>query len=161
MQSWLCLERLQREGKARAIGVSNYMPWHLEELCGVPWCTVKPAVNQFEISPLLQQREAVAACVKWGIVVEAYSSLARGDPALMEHAAVTTPAAAHRVTPGQVLLRWGVQHGYVVIPKSTNPDRIASNAALFDWALTGDEMAALDALECGGRKCWDPTTIVA
>lgn len=159
--SWLALQRLYDEGKARAIGVSNYMPGHLEELCTAPWCTVKPHVNQFELHPLLQQADVVAACRAHGIAVEAYTSLAQGDAKLLAAPAVTAAAAAHGVTPAQVCLRWAVQKGYVVLPRSTKSERIVSNGAIFGWELTGDEMAALDALECGHRFCWDPTAVKA
>jgi 2,5-diketo-D-gluconate reductase A len=160
--TWEALQRLQQAGKARAIGVSNYMPWHLDELCSAPWCTSRPAVNQIELHPLLQQRDTVAACARYGIVVEAYSSLARGAPELMGAAAVTAAAAAHGKSPAQVALRWAVQKGYIVIPKSTKPERIAVNGELRDWALSEAEMASLDGLEGESgslRTCWDPTTI--
>lgn len=157
--TWLALQRIVTEGKARAIGVSNYMPAHLEELCGAEWCTVKPAVNQFELHPLLQQRDAVAACQKWGVQVEAYSSIARGAPELLECDVVKDAASAHGVTPAQVCLRWAVQKGYCVIPKSVNSHRIQTNADIFDWTLTKDEMDALDGLDKGFRTCWDPTRV--
>jgi 2,5-diketo-D-gluconate reductase A len=162
-ESWEALQRLHAEGRVRAIGVSNYMPWHLEELCGAPWCTVRPCVNQIELHPLLQQRETVAACRKFNIQVEAYSSLARGAPELMGAPPVTAAATAHGKTAAQVVLRWAVQKGYVVIPKSVKPERIAQNADVFGWALAAAEEAALDGMEAAHgsslRVCWDPTTI--
>lgn len=165
-ESWLAFQRLHREGKARAIGVSNYMPHHLEELCTAPWCEVQPAVNQFELHPLLQQADAVAACRKFGVVVEAYSSLARGAPALLTSEAATRIAATHSATVPQVCLAWALAKGFVVIPKSTDPARIAENfgAATLAPRLTADEIASLDALEASAgsmRTCWDPTTVVA
>lgn len=158
--SWLALQRLYEEGKARAIGVSNYMPLHLDELCSADWCTVRPHVNQFELHPMLQQREAVAACERWGVAVEAYSSLARGEEALWKHAAVVAAASAHGVSVPQVLLRWAIQHGWIVIPKSASPERIVTNTHVFGWELTHSEMHALDALDAGLRKCWDPNTVL-
>lgn len=159
--SWLALQRLYREGRVRSIGVSNYMPWHLEELCTAPWCEVKPMVNQFEIHPLLPQADMVAASRRWGCAVEAYSSLARAAPELLESEAVKGAAAAHGVTPAQVALRWAVQQGFIVIPKSVQAARLAENAAILTWALSEDEMAAISALSCGKRMCWDPTKVTA
>lgn len=163
-ESWLALQRLHKEGKARAIGVSNYMPHHLEELCTAPWCEVQPAVNQFELHPLLQQADAVVACRKYGVVVEAYSSLARGAPALLTSEAATRIAAAHAGTVPQVCLAWALAKGFVVIPKSTDPARIAENfgAAALASKLTPEDIASLDALEAAAgslRTCWDPTTV--
>lgn len=157
--TWLALQRIVEEGKARAIGVSNYMPLHLDELCSADWCTVRPSVNQFELHPLLQQVEAVAACRKWGVQVEAYSSIARGAPELLDSKVVQAAATAHAVTPAQVCLRWAVQKGYCVIPKSVHEDRIKTNAQIFDWTLTQEEMVALDGLDQGFRTCWDPTRV--
>jgi diketogulonate reductase-like aldo/keto reductase len=152
LDSWRALERLAREGRVRSIGVSNFMPHHLDELQA--HAEIVPAVNQIEVSPFLQQREARAASERRGIVVEAYSPLTRGrridDP--------TVAGIARRVgrTPAQVLLRWGIQHGMVVLPKSVHKERIAENLALFDFALPPEAMAELDALEAGLVTGWDP-----
>lgn len=156
--SWAALEQLYEEGKARAIGVSNYMPWHLEELCAS--CKIKPAINQFELHPMLQQREVQATCAKHGIAVESYSTLAQGSAELLDHAVIQAAAAAHNKTAAQVVLRWAVQHGWVVIPRSTKPSRIDENGAIFDFELTPEEMAAIDGLDAGKRTCWNPETIV-
>jgi diketogulonate reductase-like aldo/keto reductase len=152
LDAWRALERLYEEKRVRAIGVSNYMPNHLEELFA--HARVPPAVNQIEVSPFLQQREVRAVCERHGIVVQAYSPLTRGkflrDPRLA--------AVARRVgrTPAQVLLRWGLQHGLVVLPKSVRPERIAENFSVFDFELPRDDMAELDALERGYATGWDP-----
>jgi len=152
LDSWRALEAIHAEGSARHIGVSNFLVPHLEELLAV--AKERPAVNQIEIHPFLQQREPRAFCKKNGIVVEAYSPLARGnwldDPALRK--------VAQRVgrTPAQVLLRWGLQHDLVVLPKSANPERQKENASLFDFSLDADAMAALDSLERGNTTGWDP-----
>jgi 2,5-diketo-D-gluconate reductase A len=162
-QSWLALQRLYTEGKCRAIGVSNYMPLHLDELCAAPWCEVKPMVNQFELHPLLKQQKAVNACARHGIVVEAYSSLARGSPRLLESPVVLRIAEAHKASPAQVALAWALAKGFVVLPKSTHAERIASNLAAATLALTTDDVTALDALEeteGSVRTCWDPTTVL-
>ncbi|HSO33030.1 MAG TPA: aldo/keto reductase [Labilithrix sp.] len=152
--SWRALEKLKADGRARHIGVSNFLVPHLEELLGD--AKELPAVNQIEVHPFLQHRETRAFCKKHEIVVEAYSPLTRGqkldDPAIS--------AVGKRVgrSNAQVLLRWGVQHGLVVLPKSTHEKRIAENADLFDFTLDGEAMAALDALDAGEATGWDPRT---
>lgn len=168
--AWAALCRLYKEGKARAIGVSNYMPAHLASLEAaaadgrIPHY-ITPHVNQFELHPLCQQREAVSACASRGIAVVAYSSLARGEARLLEAAPVAAAAAAHGKSPQQVVLKWALQHGWAVIPKSTQPERIVANAVAADagWALSEAEVAALDGLEEAVgtvRTCWDPTTVL-
>lgn len=152
LDSWRALERLAREGRVRAIGVSNFMPHHLDELLGR--AEIVPAVNQIEVSPFLQQREARAASERRGIVVEAYSPLTKGQR--LGDPVVGRVAREAGRTPAQVLLRWGIQHGMVVLPKSVHPPRIAENAALFDFALSPAAMAELDALEEGLVTGWDP-----
>ena len=115
---------------------------------------VMPAVNQIEVSPFLQQREVRSWCEAHGVVVEAYSPLTKGQR--LGHPVVTEVAQAVGRSPAQVLLRWGLQHGMVVLPKSTTPSRIAENHALFDFALDDAAMARLDALEEGLATGWDP-----
>lgn len=152
LDSWKALERLHVEGRARAIGVSNFMPSHLEEL--LAHANVVPAVNQVEASPFLQQRELRALCDRHGIVVSAYSPLTKGQR--LDHPVVRAAAAELRRTPAQVLLRWGLESGLVVLPKSTHADRLAENLAVFDFALGEAQKAALDALEEGLVTGWDP-----
>jgi len=152
--SWRALEEIAATGRARAIGVSNYMVQHLDELTG--YAKVLPAMNQIEVTPFLQRREARARCEKLGIAVEAYSPLTRGKR--LGHRVVRKVAGEIGKTPAQVLLRWGLQHGMVVLPKSTHAERIAENAALFDFVLSADAMAKLDALEEGLVTGWDPRT---
>lgn len=152
LDSWRALEELLEVGKARAIGVSNFMPRHLDELLGA--ARHPPQVNQVELSPFLQQRDVRAACAKHGIVVEAYSPLTKGTR--LAHPEVVDIARAVGRSPAQVLLRWGLQHDLVVLPKSTTPARIAENAALFDFSLDAHAMERLDALEEGLVTGWDP-----
>jgi len=152
LESWRAMERILGEGKARAIGVSNFMVRHLDEL--LPRANEKPAVNQIEISPFFQQRDVRARCAEAGIVVEAYSPLTRG--VRLGHPAVTAIAASLSRTPAQILLRWGLQHDLVVLPKSVRPDRIAENFDLYSFALSDAEMAVLDGLEEGLVTGWDP-----
>jgi diketogulonate reductase-like aldo/keto reductase len=150
--SWRAFERAFADGKARAIGVSNYMVPHLRELLGE--AKIVPHVNQIELSPFLQRRDTCALCREHGIVIEAYCPLTQGkrlaDPRLA--------AVARRVgrTPAQVLLRWSIEHGNVVLSRSIRRDHIAENAAVFDFALDAAAMAELDALEEGLATAWDP-----
>ena len=147
LESWRTLEDLRAEGLTRSIGVSNFLPeqlQHIIELGG----TV-PAVNQVELHPYLQNRETALANRAHGITTEAWSPLAQG--AALGDPVVLAAAAAHGVSAAQVLLRWHLQHGNVVIPKSVTRSRIAANLDVFGFELTAPEIAALDALDRGGR----------
>lgn len=152
--SWRALEAAFEDGRARAIGVSNYLVPHLNELLAE--AKHVPHVNQIELSPFLQRRETVALCKQRGIVIEAYSPLTRGEQ--LDHPVVLAAARAAGRTPAQVLLRWGVQHGFVVLPKSVRRERIAENAAIFDFELDAGLMAQLDGLEENLATGWDPAT---
>jgi diketogulonate reductase-like aldo/keto reductase len=152
LDSWRALERLHEEKRARAIGVSNFLKPHLEEL--LARARVVPAANQIELTPFLQRRDTVALCRERGIVVEAYSPLTRG--LRLDHPVIVDVARGLKRSPAQVLLRWGVQHGFVVLPKSVNPPRIEENAALFDFEIDAKTLARLDALEEGLVTGWDP-----
>jgi diketogulonate reductase-like aldo/keto reductase len=152
--SWRALERIKADGRARAIGVSNFLVPHLEELAAS--ANEPPSVDQIEIHPFLQQRETRAYCKEHDIVVEAYSPLTRGLK--LDHPVVKAVAARAERSPAQVLLRWAVQHELVVLPKSTHERRIAENGALFDFTLEAGSMKALDALEEGLATGWDPRT---
>lgn len=154
LESWRALEDLFAEKRARAIGVSNFLVPHLKELLAS--CKTPPAVNQIELTPFLQRRETVAFCQANDIVVEAYSPLTRGQR--FSHPVVKAIAEETARSAAQVLLRWGVQKGVVVLPKSTREPRIAENGALFDFALTDAQMARLDALEENLATGWDPAT---
>ncbi len=157
-ETWRALEALHAAGRVRALGVSNYTEAHLAQL--LAHAAVKPVVNQVECHPALQQRPLRAACAAAGVAVVAYSPLGTG--ALLAHPAVTAVAARARRTPAQVLLRWALQSGLCVIPKSTTPARVAENADVWGWALSEEDMAALDGVEAAGgsqRFCWDPTGV--
>ena len=127
---------------------------HLEELVGA--AKVLPAVNQIELTPFLQRHETVALCQKLGITLEAYSPLTRGQR--LDHPVVAEIAGQTARSPAQVLLRWGLEHGFVVLPKSVTPARIEENAALFDFTLDASAMQKLDALEEGLITGWDPSS---
>jgi methylglyoxal/glyoxal reductase len=154
--SWRGLEKLQKEGICRAIGVSNYTVRHLEELRA--HSEVVPAVNQVEFHPFVYNPELLQYCEQLGIRLEAWSPLTRGRR--MDDPTVRAVAAAHRKTPAQVLLRWGIEHGIVEIPKSVHRERIAENAEIFDFSLTPSELAQLDGLRDGKRVgLWNPAEI--
>jgi diketogulonate reductase-like aldo/keto reductase len=151
--SWKGLTQLLESGKCRAIGVSNYTIRHLDEMAADGG--VVPAVNQVELHPFLTQEALVARCREAGIVVEAYSPLARGKR--MKHPTLARVAERAGKTPAQVLVRWSIQRGYVVIPKSVKRERIEENARVFDFVLPDDDMQRLDACNEDLRTSWDPT----
>ena len=152
LESWRALEEIHASGRARAIGVSNFMTRHLEELLGR--ARVVPAVNQIEVSPFLQQRDVRAFCAGRGIAVEAYSPLTKG--ARLDHPVVRRIAGESGRSAAQVLLRWGLQRELIILPKSVTPARLAENLAALDLPLSDEHMAALDALEEGLVTGWDP-----
>jgi diketogulonate reductase-like aldo/keto reductase len=146
LASWRGLEKLQREGVCRAIGVSNYTVRHLEELRA--HSDVTPAVNQVEFHPFVFDPELLTYCEQHGIHLEAWAPLTRGRR--FDDPTVHDIAAAHGRTPAQVLLRWGIEHGLIEIPKSVHREWIQENAQVFDFSLSVDEVACLDALRGGG-----------
>lgn len=156
LESWRVLEQLHAEGLTRSIGVSNFLAGHLDELLAA--AEVKPVVNQIEMSPFLYRtREAIVRrCADEGIVVEAYSPLTKGRR--LDDGTVGRIAAEVGRTAAQVLVRWSVQKGFVVLPRSARPERIVENADVFDFALDDAQMDALDALDEGLTTGWDPAT---
>ncbi len=141
--AWPGMERALERGLTRSIGVSNFDVDQLDALLGV--ATVPPAVNQIQVNPFHFPRALVEACVERDVAVEAYSPLTHGRD--LDHPTIVGIAERLGRTPAQVLLRWGVEHGFAVIPKSRRRERIVENAAIFDVALTPDDVAALDALD--------------
>lgn len=152
LDSWRALEKLHADGRARSIGVSNFLVPHLQEL--VATAKTPPHANQIELSPFLQRRPTVELCKKLGIAIEAYSPLTRGEK--LDDPVVAAIAREAGKTAAQVLLRWSVQHGYIVLPKSVRAERIAENGAIFDFTLTDEQMSRLDALEENLVTGWDP-----
>jgi len=154
LSSWRALERIIGEKRCRAIGVSNYMVRHLEEL--LSRAKIPPAVNQIELHPWCQQRDVVDFCQVHNIAVVAYSPLTKGmklgDPRL------AVVAREVRRTPAQVLLRWSLQRGFITIPKSAQRVRIVENAALFDFSLSSQQMVMLDRFNAEQHITWDPRT---
>jgi 2,5-diketo-D-gluconate reductase A len=154
VDSWHALERIYQEGRVRAIGVSNFLPEHLERLRNET--EIVPVVNQIELHPTYQQSELTQLCRQRSIAVEAYSPLGQGhDIGVPVIAAI---ADEHGVTPAQIVLRWHLQQGHIVIPKSVTPDRIRSNLDVAGFSLTPQELASITALECGHRIGNDPRT---
>ena len=151
-ESWKAFLKLKEEGLARSIGVSNYTTRHLQELLSES--PRPPAVNQVEFHPFLYQRELLEFSRAHGIQLEAYSPLVRGRR--MDHPVIRAIATQRKRTPAQVLIRWSLQHGLVVIPKSVKPERIQENAAVFDLELTAKEMERLDALDERSHVAWNP-----
>jgi diketogulonate reductase-like aldo/keto reductase len=154
-ESWRALVELQKRGLARSIGVSNYTVRHLEEMRAAS--DVAPVLNQVEFHPFLYQGELLAYCREHRILLEAYSPLAHGRK--LDDPRVATVARRHGRTNAQVMIRWCLEHGTVVIPKSTRRERIAENFAALDFTLDAADMAALDALDEGLRTCWDPSQV--
>jgi diketogulonate reductase-like aldo/keto reductase len=152
LQTWKALEKIYADGRARAIGVSNFLVHHLEELA--QHSGIVPAVNQVEFHPFLLQRDLLDYDHDHGIRHEAWSPLTRAR--LWDDPVIDRIAEAHAKSRAQVLLRWDIQHGVVTIPKSVHRERIEENSKLFDFELTEAEMAALDALDRGERIGPDP-----
>jgi 2,5-diketo-D-gluconate reductase A len=154
VETWKAFTELQSDGRARSIGVSNFLPEHLERI--IDATGVVPALNQIELHPRLQQAELRRWHREHGVVTEAWSPLGQG--ASLDEAAINEIAARHDRTPAQVVLRWHVQLGNVVIPKSVTPARIEENFRIFDFELSSEEMDALAELEAGERVGPDPAT---
>jgi len=155
LETWRALEQLYADGRVRAIGVSNFTLAHLQRLLGET--TVVPAVNQVELHPGFTQDQLRDFHGQHGIVTESWSPLGRGH-GLLDNPAVTSVADAHGKTPAQIVLRWHLQLGCVVIPKSTRSARIVENIDVFDIELTDAEMATFSALTEPGRIGPDPDT---
>jgi 2,5-diketo-D-gluconate reductase A len=152
VSTWRTLEEFYRDGRARSIGVSNFQPHHLRRLHEE--CEIRPAVNQIEVNPYLTQDEVRRFCADHEIAVEAWSPLARGN-ALSDP---TIDDIARRVgkTPAQVILRWHIERGDIVFPKSVTPSRIKENIDIFDFELTGEDVEAISALNRNERTGPDP-----
>jgi diketogulonate reductase-like aldo/keto reductase len=168
VQSYKAVERLLAEGRVRAIGVCNFTEQHLDDL--IAQTDIVPAVNQVELHPSFSQKVLRQKDAALGIVTEAWSPIggvkrywpggadaAGGDP--LTDPVIAAIGTAHGKTPAQVVLRWHFQNGVVAIPKSSNRERIAENIAIFDFVLSGSEMAQIDALDTGMRAGPDPMQV--
>ncbi|MDA3630116.1 aldo/keto reductase [Saccharopolyspora sp. WRP15-2] len=155
LDTWKAIEELVADGRVRAAGVSNFQPAHLRRL--IDNSSLVPVVNQVELHPGLQQRELRAVHAEHGIATEAWSPLAQG--AMLRESTLTDIAERHGKSPAQVVIRWHLQLGNIVIPKSVTPARIQQNIDVFDFALSEDEMTAIAGLDRGLRTGPDPDTL--
>ena len=153
--AWKALEAIRQEGGAKSIGVSNYTIRHLESL--KKYAAIVPDVNQVELHVFLQQPELVQYCQDNNIVVEAYSPLAHSRE--MNDETIKCIAAKHNRSYAQIMLRWLIERGLVVLPKSVTPSRIEENIALFDFALDEEDMTAIAGCERDLRTCWSPVHV--
>ena len=156
IDSWKQMEILYEEGLVKAIGVCNFHQHHLDELLKV--AKIIPAINQVELHPLLSQTELVVYCKSRGINIEAYSPVARMHPQLIENKILTQIADKHDKSVPQIILRWDIQHGYVVIPKSSSRNRLKENISVFDFELLPEEMALIDGVNENFRVRHNPDT---
>ncbi|MGW9102105.1 aldo/keto reductase [Priestia megaterium] len=151
-EAWRALETLYKEGKVKAIGVSNFQAHHLKDL--MEDAEIKPVINQVEYHPRLTQKELQAFCEKHHIQLEAWSPLMQGE--LLDNEVLTEIANKHNKSVAQVILRWDVQNGIITIPKSTKEHRIVENASIFDFELTKEEIESIDELNQNHRVGPDP-----
>ncbi|PPA69399.1 aldo/keto reductase [Jeotgalibacillus proteolyticus] len=152
VETWRALEKLYKDGRVRAIGVSNFKPHHLEEI--ISNGEIVPMVNQVEYHPQFNQRELHDFCKQHNIQLEAWSPLMQGG--LLDHPTLVEIAEKHNKSTAQVIIRWDIQTGVVTIPKSVNPERIAQNADVFDFELTQEELDSINALNQDERQFADP-----
>jgi diketogulonate reductase-like aldo/keto reductase len=153
LESWRALEHLLDEGRCRAIGVSNYTQWHLQEL--LDNSSVIPTINQVEFHPFLYQKELLDFCHARNIRLEAYSPLTKGRK--LSDNRLAAMGEKYQKTPAQILIRWSLQHDLVVIPKSSNPARIRENAEVFELSISLEDMNSLNGLHENFRSSWDPS----
>ncbi len=151
--SWRAMEELYEAGKIRAIGVCNFYPDRLADLCVN--ARIKPMVNQVELHPFFAQSNALTVMKEFGVVPEAWGPLAEGKHGIFTHPVLTEIGAKYGKTPAQVALRWNVQRGVVIIPKSTHAERMAENLEIWDFALTDDDMKKIDLLDLGHSEIVD------
>lgn len=154
-ESWQALEEIYKDGLCKAIGVSNYTIKHLNEM--FDYCTVLPAVNQVEFSPFLNQKKLFDFCSCKDIAVEAYSPLTRARK--LDSTELLNIGAKYSKSPAQILIRWSLQYGMIVLPKSSNAMRIRENADVFDFELDEDDMELLNSLNEDYRVAWNPEMI--
>jgi len=155
--SWRAMEELYEEGKVRAIGVSNFLSDRLIDLCYN--AKVIPAVNQLELHPFYQRDEELAVMREYGIAPEAWAPFAEGMNGMFKNPVLCDIAKAHGKTAAQVILRWNIQRGVAVIPKSVHKNRIEENAAIWDFSLTDEDMARISKLDLGHPQMLDPLKV--
>ena len=147
VSTWRAMTKLVADGRLRSAGVSNFQPAHLDRLAAETGSL--PTVNQIEAHPYFRNDAARAASIRHGIAVEAWSPLAQGQAELLDDPVIARIAAAHGKSTAQVVLRWHIQHGHIVIPKTTHRERMQENATIFDFNLAAEQVAAIDALDKG------------
>jgi 2,5-diketo-D-gluconate reductase A len=152
VSTWKTLEEFYREGRARSVGVSNFQPHHLRRLHTE--CEISPAVNQVEVNPYLTQDEVRGFCAEHQIAVEAWSPIARGNA--LDDPTIGDIARKYGKSPAQVILRWHIERGDIVFPKSVQPARIRENLDVFDFELSGEDVEAISALNQNKRTGPDP-----
>jgi diketogulonate reductase-like aldo/keto reductase len=162
-ESWLALEESYLEGKVRAIGVSNYLLHHLIEM--ESYAKIIPMVNQFELHPAYILHDVISYCNTHNILVQAYSSFGEGNllkPSFLDqYPCITDIANYHYKLPSQILLRWAIQNGYAIIPKSVSSNHICSNIDIFDFELSPQQLADIDNIHktYSHKFCWDPIIV--
>lgn len=154
LDSWLTFEQVKAEGKTRSIGVSNFHRAHLEKI--IAGSDTVPAVDQLELHPAFAQRDLRAYGAEIGMHVEAWGPLGQGKYDLFAETAVQDAAAAHGVTPAQAVIRWHLQNGIIVFPKTNSKERMAENFDVFGFELSDGEVGAIDAIDRGQRVGSDP-----
>jgi len=161
VDTWLAMEKIFKSGRAKAIGVSNYNPHHIEEISKV-WSVV-PAINQIELHPILTQKPLLECCRQYGIVPQSWSPLGGFRPEakerLLENEVLVKIAKKYGKSTAQVILRWNIDLGIVCIPKSVTPSRIRENFDIFDFELTAEDVAAIDGLNKDSRFGPDPDNV--
>lgn len=156
LETWLAMEQMKADGRTRSIGVSNFHPAHLDKLAA--GSSTVPVVDQIELHPTFQQRGLREYGAAHGIAIESWGPLGQGKYDLFGLPAIADAAAAHGVSPAQVVIRWHLQSGIIVFPKTTSAERMRENLDVFGFELTAGEMAAIDALDAGNRVGSDPDT---
>ncbi|EGR31893.1 hypothetical protein IMG5_100430 [Ichthyophthirius multifiliis] len=158
LESWKSLIDLKNKGVAKHIGVSNFNINHLQHL--FENSDVKPEVNQFEIHPLCYDKQLIKFCEDNNIIIEAYSSLARQDEKVIKNQFIVNLSLKYKKTVPQILLRWAIQHNFVIIPKSKTPKYIQENLNIFDFEISQEDMQKLDDMNQNYHTCWDPSAVL-
>lgn len=154
VETWRALIQLQKDGRVRSIGVSNFLPVHLQRI--IDETGVTPAVNQIEYHPFFKQPDVAEANARLGIKTECWAPLGRGGA--MDHPVVTGLTAKYGKSPAQIILRWHLDRGFIVIPKSSNPERLRQNLDVFDFHLDAADIKAIEAIDIVKRTGADPMT---
>lgn len=156
VETWKAFEEIYKQGRVKSIGVSNFQPHHLDEL--LDHTSIVPVINQVELHPYLPQTELREYCKKHNIQIESWSPIGGGGGTLLDESILTSIGRKYHKSPAQVVIRWHLQNGLVVIPKSVHADRIQQNIDVFDFELNDDDMAKINGLENGTRIGPDPDT---